>query len=293
MMMTNAIVHEVIATNNRCIQNLHDGNIAHSLSALHVAMSTLKRHADAIDLGRGEVFFPLSEAQNDHHQYRESILTTYTVRIEIGPNATSKTTYRSSLVSQTPIARCHNYLLLSIVEKVDVTPSIGNHVKNAYGTASASDLHLICAALMYNMGILCHNYAYNCNSNGSCQSVSINTANLIRASKLYELLIELCNQSDMVLASNPRNDTHCLCSSFSLIRMIAYNNYAEICYAFGNYMKYKYCMNAILHQLGLPTCSNSSRNSIADSTIAIIYREIRLNVVIYKVCTAPTLAAAA
>ena len=311
--MNNAIIHEVIAINNRCIENLHDGNIAHMLSELQVAMYIIKQRVAAIDpiccetnvaelqtepSSPGELPLPSPQLNNsyntlpsNHHHQLQQVSSTVVARIKFSPMVTC-------LLSQSspkPISICQHQLLLVAEDKMYETSSMENHQEN--GAVSTEDMHLICATLLYNMGLLCHKYAYiysNCS-----HYTTPNTSNIVRASKIYELLIEFCNQGNIVTTgtSHPPNQTLRLSSNVRMIQMIAYNNYAEICYEVGNYVMYKHSMNEIQNHLLLELLTfysnNSNSNNTAGSGADIVYRELQLNVLIYKLCPAPTLASAA
>ena len=322
--MNNAIVHEVIAINNRCLESLHDGSIARALSELQVAMQLLKQRAVAAAVvnpvcreshatellqkssSTATSFQPPpadtnnSGMKNNHQPYihPQELPSTGVVGIMFCPNATHIT---SCLLSQTskPISLCyHQLLLVADDNRYATTPSISaNFRTNLSDTVSTEDVRLLCATLLYNMGLLCHRYAYICHRN-SHPATSI-TANIIRASEIYELVIEFCEQRNVVTT---RRQTHDICTNermIHMIKMMACNNCAEVCYELGNYVKYKICMDVLQYHLILPSSftnnhTDDTAGSGSDIIYNIIYIELKLNVLIYKLFpTAPTLASAA
>jgi hypothetical protein len=197
----------------------------------------------------------------------------------------------SSQTSASPISLCQHQILFDTKKKIDRTPSQStNHVANECDAASTDDTNLICAAMLYNMGLLCHKYAYI--DNGSNHNTLPKTTAIIQASKMYELVIEFCNQLKLVSSSHPRHESDLM---IQIIRSMAINNYAGICYELGNYVKYKNCMDIVHFQL-VAFSSNSTFSHLVDfirSESGNIYGEMKLNVLIYKLFSTPTLASAA
>lgn len=321
-MMNNAIIREVIDINNRCIEDLHDGTISRALSALQVAMHLFKqRAAAAIDPDghgldvtelpvqkessstnislRPQQFEPYYNDLSNNQQQQQEISPTGIVRIKFSPEATSTGSCLLSQTSPKPISLCQHQLLLVVAkEEMDTTsPMSVNRLENVRGAVSTEDVHLICATLLYNMGLLCHKYAYICNCN--IHHTTANPTNIVRASKIYELLIQFCNQRNVVPLNHPLNEAHHLSPSASMIQtiqMIAYNNYAEICYELGRYIKCKNCIDVLQYHLTLsPNSASTStdRNYTFRCGSEIMYRELQLNVLIFRLFPTPTLASAA
>lgn len=268
-------MEKVIAINNHCIETLSDGNISHALSELTVAMRFIKQFIDPIQPGPQTdavellpepscnslrptlpPLVPASSFQDPPSHYpHQKVSSSITVSIA------SATSFLSSSASPTPIVRCQHPLLLQV-----------SHKSNVNGPDFTDQVHVVCAALLYNMALLCHEYAICSRTRGPHE------ANHIRASKTYELLIAFCNQSAMV------NTMHRDFSSIKMIQMMAYNNYADVCYESGNYVKYMHCMNGVQTQLLL---SQLSSNSSADFNIPndarkVIYNELQLNILMAR-----------
>ena len=135
---------------------------------------------------------------------------------------------------------------------------------------------------------------------GHRRTVPKNTTDIIRrAAKIYELLIEFCNQSHVIATRSMNHplrhhETHCASTSVGMIRvvqLIAYNNYAEICYELGNYVNYKKCMD-VFQYLVASSWSHYFTAEESGSCDSIL-NELKLNVYMYKLCPMPTLAPAA
>jgi hypothetical protein len=304
--MNNAFIYEVIAINNRCIENVHEGTIAHALSELQVAMRLFKDRATA-------VLEPIGHEQNaiqalhcnelqfslQLHQNQIELTSSGVVAIQFSPQTMFSHSCLLSTTSSSPISICQHQLLLVIKNKIHATPSMSmNDLAVESGSVSTEDVQLICATMLYNMAILCHKYAFTGSHNNYC--MSSRTTDIIRALKMYELLVNFCNQRNDVPMDHPLNQTHRPYSSskqmIQIIQLIAYNNYAEICYELGNYAKYKNCMDVLqyhLYSLLSSSWTNDNCNDITGIGSGIIYDELKLNVLTYKLCPTPRLASAA
>lgn len=186
----------------------------------------------------------------------------------------SATSFLSSSASPTPIVRCqHPFLLVVAVDPSAVVPSQVSHIPNVNAAEFIEQVHVVCAALLYNMAFLCRENAAICS-----RIRGPDEANNIRASKTHELLIKFCNQSAM-LCTMHRNF-----SSINMILMMAYNNYAEVCYASDDYVKYIHCMNGVQNQLLLSKQSSNSSVGfiIPNDAREVIYNELLLNVLVAR-----------
>jgi hypothetical protein len=254
-------MEKVVAINNYCIETLSDGNISHALSELTVAMRFIKQFIDPIQPGpqtdAGELLpEPSSSFQDPPRHCPHQKASSITVSIA------SATSFLSSSASPTPIVRCQHPLLLKV-----------SHKSNVNGPDFTDHVHVVCAALLYNTALLCHEYAICSRTRGPRE------ANHIRASKTYELLIAFCNQSAMV------NTMHRDFSSITMIQMMAYNNYGDVCYESENYVKYMHCMNGVQTQLLLSQQSSisSADFNTPNDTRAVIYNELQLNVLVARI----------
>jgi hypothetical protein len=222
----------------------------------------------------------VSSGLNPHEQHVSSS-PHRRVGIEFDKQTASPT--QSLLLSQSPpspISLFQHHLLLHF--KNDVLEAKSD-------AACVADVHVISAAMLYNMGLLCHMYAYV--HNRSNHDAVPKTTGIIRALRMYELLIELCNQWNSVYAEHSQNQTDRI---IQIIQLMAYNNYAGICYELGNYVKYKKIMDVLQHQLALSlSCTVNYRVDFTGSGSDNIYNELKLNVFIYKLFSTPKLASAA
>jgi hypothetical protein len=324
-MMNNSLIQEVITINNCCIEDLHDGTIAHALSELQVAMHIFKQRAAVVvdpmcHEPHGTGFLHESSSTNMpvslrppptfdpncnhlpsslHRHQQASSSSKSVVGIKFSPMAKPNPggPCLLSQLSPKPISLCQHQLLLIAEDNIYASPSISaNYAGNVSDAVSTEDVHLICATLLYNMGLFCHKYAYI--SNCSTHHTAPNLTNFIRASKIYELLIEFCDSRNMLMAgiSHCPHQVNHLSTNVRMIQTIAYNNYAEICYELGNYTKYMHCMHEIQNHLSfllLSRCYNNQSNDTVRSGTDIVYRDLQLNVLMYKMCPVPTLASAA
>ena len=302
--MNEEIVRTVIAINNRCIEQLHDENVGHVLSEIHHALTLLKQVAIVDPPFRAPVSCPtnivqssspptprsLHGLQTNHHQcHHQSRMVN--VRIKFQREEANIASQVSTPTFSTPIVACNRLLLFDAANQYETSPSMvqrQNQPEIVNDSVSTEDLHLICATLLYNMGLLFHLHATTYHRN---PDTSFHSFFDIRASKIYELVIRLCYQSNIWNTHDPYQQHR---STLRIIQMMAYNNYGKTCYNFGNYITYHHCINVLQHQLVFVSRWNSHFNNGSDVSVERrVISELRLNVLVAKLFPVPTLASAA
>jgi hypothetical protein len=279
--MSSEIVLTVIAINNRCVEQLCDSKLKESLQELQHAISLTKKVVATVDHASQQV---RQIAQSS------SILgATFLPDDRSMAHSPIQSQQLHELInSNTPIVMCHRPLLLYVSrENHDYHRS--SSVQLTEGNFSSSDVHLVCAVLLFNIALICHKYSYNLHR---VQNQSPVTCYLVRASKLYVQLIaflNICDTNSEMITNTTRYRSY-----ISMIQMVAYNNYGQICYEIGNYTQYQYCMNEIQHGLlkareaciDAVTDHENDRDVLTPSTSTtgyeIVRNEIQLNVL---VCT--------
>ena len=311
--MNEEVILTVIDINNRCIEELHHGNLIPTLSELHEAMVILKQGVAITDSSSQSshlVGVPASIAtavspQSTHvipnnHQQQQSAVVSVRIQFQRADPFTDQSSYPYILevsTLSTPIIFINHLVVIIAVDRNATRSSMveqqNQSVNDISDTISTEDLHLLSAAILYNMGLLFQQYANTChlyNQNAS-QSATI----LFRASKIYELLIQLCSHRNIWNTSTGNtldaNQNRCC---MRMIQTIAYNNYSNICYKLGNYNMFRHCMNVVQYQLiVLSSSSTYSSNENMASGEEEILNELRLNTLVAKLFPVPTLASAA
>ena len=309
MTMNVEVVRTVIAINNRCIEQINDGNFIHALSEIHEAMALLKHGVTIVDpashisSGVGLPFSMMVSSQSSQdgsinsRQQQQSAMLTVQIKFQLDEPSTARTQNMSTLpVFSTPIVACNHLLLISTVNGIDIRSSTveDQHQQVSVNDAvSTEDLHLLSAALLYNMGLLFHKYANTSHHND--HGISFHSTSNFRASQIYELLIQLCSHGNIW---NATSDTHNGCQQhrcyLRMIQMMAYNNYAKICYKLGNYLTYQHCMNALQYQLMyLSTVGSNFHNENTEPGELELINDLRLNAFVANLFPIPILASAA
>jgi hypothetical protein len=305
--MSEEVVRTVIAVNNSCVEHLHNGNLISTLSELHEAMKLLKQGVTIVDptsrsshhegvLSSIQVpVLPRSNhvVTNDH--YNRSSTLVVRMQFQREESFTDRTNLTDVPTSTTPIVACNRLLVIVAVDQ-DVAriprPEQHHQTDNSGDAVSTEDLHLLSVALLYNMGLLCQQIASFCHNQDTRRSA----ATMCHASKIYELLIQLCSHGNIWMTpppTTPVDANHHRCF-LRMIQMIAYNNYAKICYKLGNYTMYQYCMNVLQYQLiFLLSWNTNPTNDNRASNEQDILTELQLNALVAKLLPVPTLAPAA
>ena len=304
----NEVILTVIDINNRCIEGLHHGNLIPTLSELHEAMVLLKQGVAITDSSSQTsshlVGVPAARSTHDtiipnNTQEQQSAMV-FTVRIQFQQEDSftdqSSHPYMSAAPTlSTPIVFINHLVVIIAVDRNAVARSSmmeqQNQSVNVISDNNfAEDLHLLSAAVLYNMGLLFQQYANTCHLYN--QNASQSATMLFRASKIYELLIQLCSHRNIwntSITAEANQNRRCL----RVIQMIAYNNYSKICYKLGDYNMFRHCINVVQYQLLVLSSSNiRSSNENRVSGEQEILNELRLNTLAANIFPVPTLASA-
>ena len=181
------------------------------------------------------------------------------------------------------------------------------------------DLHLISSALLLNLGMMMHRMALRQQMSNTDDTLPTTATSherdWIRASKLYELLLSLFHKEPDTdrssdICSMPFYYYHI--RGMRMMKMIVYNNYAQICYEMGRYHQYYTCILLLQEQIRLDWThedddSSSTSSDTATTTsvttatmaavVAVHYKHIRhtiqVNAWICQLLSIPVVARAA
>ena len=282
--MYEQVVRSVIAINNRCIEQLNRGNVIPTLCELHEAMALLKNEV-ALEC-------PTLPVDTQGNQQQAKMVGVHIqFRMDKLSNRYRSDPCLSTIPSPTtPIVLCNHFLLIETMEQNVVVPS-------ASGPQYQSDivnkcLQLLCAALLYNMGLLCQHYASTCHL--SNQNGSQGTTIALRASAIYEMLIHLCSQGNIWNTDTTTSDANQDHIYFlQIIQMMAYNNFGKIYYKMGDYLIYQQCMIVLQHQLMFLSNFGLNARNRAELNVQEILNELQLNALVANLFPIQTLASAA
>jgi hypothetical protein len=271
------VLDDVVAMNNECVAQLNDGNLMEGLFVLQRAVSVVRDAAAMFSATPPEA--PITPLQSPP----------MTLRSDAPPSSVrhqfrfKSRDWSLSLAKQSPVGDTLAMHSAPLILYLSNAPSI-------HGTTESNSLHLIAgkddsvvftlfsAAILFNLALVCHRLGM----------VYGRDTSVIRASKLYMVIVELLNDStapstmeDAAMMSTTRSSTHVFLLTLVL------NNLGHAQYELCNYPGYHRCMITLRNLLANTSthdCINYIDHSDGsnDSIMVGILDEIRLNILFWN-----------
>jgi hypothetical protein len=272
------VLHNVVAMNNECVEQLNDGNLLEGQFVLQRAVSVV-RDAAAMFSFATPPDVPIAPLQTPPMTLRNDASPS-SIQHQFGFKSRHWSLSLSKQSSIDDTLAMHSSPLLLFLS--DTTTIHGSHESDSLHMIADKDdsivFTLFSAAILFNLALVCHRLGMVCGRDAS----------VIHASKLYMVIIELLNDSqtalpmeDAAVMSTTRSNTHVFLMTLVL------NNLGHAQYELCNYPGYHRCMITLRNLLSntrMPDCVYDIGPSAGsnDSMMVGILDEIRLNVLFWN-----------
>lgn len=272
------VLDDVVAMNNECVEQLNDSNLMEGLFVLQRAVSAV-RDAAAMFSSTTPPEAPIAHCQSPPITLRTEAFPP-TRRREFGFTMRDGSLSLSKQFSVGDTLGMHcSPLLLYLSNSTTIHESQeSNKLLLSTDKDDSIVFTLFSAAILFNLALVCHRLGMAFGRDTS----------VIRASKLYMVIVELLNDSstassmeDVTMMSNTRSATHVFLLTLVL------NNLGHAQYELCNYPGYHRCMitlRNLLSNASTHDCINdiSLLAGSNDSTMIGILDEIRLNILFWN-----------
>ena len=263
------ILNDVVVLNNECVEQLNDGNLTEGLCVLQRAVAVVRDAAAMFNAVTPTAGIP----------------TTMTLRSASSSVKVHQFGFRSrdwslSKTKASPVSdslSMHGQPLLLYITSTEAFPD----GSNAHHLSTEKDdsvvFTLFSAAILFNLALVCHRLGM----------VHGRDSSVIRASKLYMVIVELLNDTSSSTIEEGLTMSKSRSSTQFFLLSLALNNLGHVQYELCNYTGYHRCMitlRNLMSNAAINDCTNDMGPSAGsdDSMMAGILDEIRLNILFWN-----------